>query len=95
MKQVKTEKSQEINFKGLNEAAQDFNPFEVISYLTDPGYGYYHVKLLLIKFKKDQIFGLCIYDTAKKQFIEEPSDLDDYGFESINKVYEKYPQLKK
>lgn len=80
-------------FKGLDKAAKEFIPFKVISFITDPGYGYSHVKLLLIKFKDDKEFGLCIYDVDKQLFISEPGTLDDYNL-TLERLFDKYPGLK-
>lgn len=79
------------DFPGLPEEAKAFNPFEVLAFITDPGYGYSDVKLLLLKFS-DGEYGLCIYDTGKKRFIEEPSDLEDYN-QTIESISEEYPNF--
>lgn len=69
---------QPTQFDGLEEAMQAFNPFNVLDFRRDPDWGYEHVKLLLIQFKDDLAFGLAVYDTKAKEFIEEPGSLEDY-----------------
>jgi len=65
-------------FEGLAKAMEEFNPFTILGSKRDPEWGYEHVHLLFIQFN-DGSFGLCIYDTRKKGFIEEPGDLEMYG----------------
>lgn len=75
-------------YPGLKAACENFNNFEIVDERTDPGYGYDHVRLFQIKFD-DGAWGLCIWDTRKKAFIEEPSDYDDYDT-TPEKVEAKY-----
>jgi hypothetical protein len=75
-------------YPGLKDACADFNNFEIIDERTDPGYGYDHVRLFQIKFD-DGAWGLCIWDTRKKEFIEEPSDYEDYDT-TPEKIEAKY-----
>lgn len=76
-------------FPGLKKAAKDFVPFKVVSYKRDPEYGYEHVYLLFIKFKEDKDYGLCIYDTRKQDFIEEPGELEWFDL-TLEQVKQKY-----
>lgn len=76
------------DFNGLEEASEIFGKFEILDVRRDPEYGYDNVYLLLIKFGDGDI-GLCIYDTEKKEFIEEPSDLEDYDV-TPEKLYNEY-----
>lgn len=79
-------------FDGLPEAMQGFEPFEILGFRTDPGYGYEHVKMLFIVFSGKYCngqYGLAIYDTRHKDFIEEPSPLEAYET-TVVKVYRKY-----
>lgn len=88
-------KSPKINpkqFDGLTEVMTGFEPFEILSFLTDPGYGYEHVKMLFIMFsgkRRNGQYGLAIYDTRRKEFIEEPGGLEDYDT-NVVKIYRKY-----
>jgi len=77
------------DFNGLEEAAAMFSTFKIIDVRRDPEYGYDNVYLMLIEFLEDEKIGLCIYDTEKQKFIEEPSDLDDYNT-SPEDLYNKY-----
>lgn len=90
------------DYPGLAQAADDFQPFKIVDVVKDPGYGYDHVRLFLIQFidksksgKKiggSQIggnYGVCIWDTKSKEFIEEPSDLEDYNT-TLDKLKSKY-----
>ena len=79
------------DFKGLAKAAKDFNNFRILGSLRDPGYGYDQVFLLRIRFD-DGAEGLCIYDTKKERFIEEPDDYEGYGT-TQDKVMTKHPGL--
>lgn len=76
-------------FPGLEEEAEGFYSFKIIDFITDPGYGYEHVKMFLIRFKKWNQWGLCIWDTKKKEFIEEPGTLEDYEV-TLDELIEKY-----
>jgi hypothetical protein len=79
----------EKTLPGFKEAKSMFMDFSVIAFKRDPEYGYEHVYLLLIVFKKSKTYGLCIYDTQRKQFIEEPADLEDYDttYEDVTNKY--------
>jgi hypothetical protein len=88
MKLVKESLDSDEKFKGLAKASEAFGQFEIIDYRKDPEWGYDSVYLMLIKFE-DGEYGLCIYDTQKEEFIEEPSDLEDYGT-SLEKLKAKY-----
>jgi hypothetical protein len=81
-------------FPGLKLAARSFNPFYIRAWMRDPGWGYEHVYLLLIEFNEDRRYGLCIWNNRDKEFIEEPGDLDAYGFSGLTALYKKYPSLK-
>ena len=77
----------------------------VIDFRTDPGYGYQHVKLLQLwipnvkykyRGKKTDIthlgggkYGLAIWDTERKEFIEEPASYDDYEV-TVDRMETKY-----
>ena len=87
------------NFDGLKEASDMFEPFDVLAFVTDPGYGYEDVKMLLIKFHRKpgkydnpDGLGLCIYNVATHEFIEEPADLTEYneGDLTEDKLYKRY-----
>jgi hypothetical protein len=86
-------------FPGLRKASEPFSNFDVLAFVTDPGYGYQDVKMLLLKFHKKpgkydnpDGLGLCIYNIATHEFIEEPADLNDYndGKLTEDKLYKKY-----
>ena len=76
------------DFQGLANIASNFNPFKILDSRRDPDFGYENVYLLLIEFE-DGNPGLCIYDTKKEEFIEEPSDLEDYNT-TPEKLYDQY-----
>jgi len=76
------------DFDGLEQAMEPFNKFTIVNYKMDPGFGYEHVFMFLIQFE-DGEYGLCIYDIREKQFIEEPSDLEDYGT-TLENLKQKY-----
>ena len=86
-------------FPGLKKASEAFSPFDILAFTTDPGYGYDDVKMLLLKFhnkpgkydNKDGL-GLCIYNVATHEFIEEPSDLTDYNEGNLTEdtLYRRY-----
>lgn len=79
-------------FPGLEQEAETFQPFEILNYKRDPDYGYENVFMLFIKLLKvpkkyqtpENVYGLCIWDNQKKQFIEEPGSLEDYGIKPEN-----------
>jgi len=71
---------------------EGFKKFKVVSFIQDSGYGYQDVYLCRLEFKGKRP-GLCIINIYTKVFIEEPGDLDDYGFESIEQLKEKYHSL--
>jgi len=84
------------SFPGLTEVAADFHPFEILDTKRDPGYGYDHVVMMFIKFtggipKKYQtpenVYGLCIWDMDRHEFIEEPAGLEDYGIPPESLAY--------
>ena len=99
MKNTKDKIIPKSDFDGLEEASIGFDSFDVVGYVTDPGYGYQDVKMLLLKFHRkpgkyehpDGI-GLCIYNTETHEFIEEPSDLVYFneGDLTEDKLYKKY-----
>lgn len=72
---------------GLIDMAREmgFEDFEIVDYRSDQ----YNSNLALIQFVKDKKYGLCIWNHVKKQFIEEPSTLDDYGV-TLEKICAKY-----
>ena len=67
---------------------ENINKFKIVDARRDPGYGYEHVWLLLIRFR-DKNYGLCIYDTRKKEFIEEPANLNEYDV-TLDILKQKY-----
>ena len=77
--------------RGLKKAGEDqgFVAFDPIAFVQDPGYGYDHVYLFLIRFTHDKDYGLCIYDHRRGTFIEEPSDLEDYNT-TLEAIKQKY-----
>jgi len=80
------------DFPGLEKGAEDFMKFDIMDSKRDPGYGYENVFLFLIRFTEDEYngeYGLCIWDTQKKEFIEEPSTLEDYGITTEEKFERK------
>lgn len=87
------------DFNGLEEAAKGYYPFKILDVRRDPGYGYENVFLMLIQFinngkKRSHMYnngsiGLCIYDTEKQEFIEDPTILEDYNI-TPEKLYSKY-----
>jgi len=78
------------DFKGLEKAADMFYPFKILNIKVDPEYGYQNVHLMLIQFKNGDP-GLCIYDTEKEEFIEEPGRLNEDEYDvSPEKLYRKY-----
>lgn len=90
-KSDKEKYSQQIffdKFPGLKEASEEYVPFEIIDYITDPGYGYDAVKLFFIEFENGKL-GLCVYDTEKQEFVEEPGELEEYEI-TEEELYKKY-----
>ncbi len=78
---------------GIETALSEFDGnAKVVKYMMDPGYGYGHVFLALLKFEDGQ-YGLCIYDSDKKEFIEEPANLEEYNM-TTDRLFSKYPALR-
>ena len=75
-------------FPGMKEASEMFNEFTIIDYIPDPEFE--DVYLFLIQFLNGKDLGLCIYNVKRKEFIEEPADLDDYNF-TLKSLLKKYP----
>lgn len=74
---------------GILEALAEFiGTCNILDYCVDPGYGYDHVMMYQLKFE-DGAYGICIYDTQTKEFIEEPDEYDEYGLtpEEVERKY--------
>ena len=82
------EVKESVSLPGLDDAMKEFDPFTIVGSRRDPGYGYDHVSLLLIKFTSGE-YGLAIYDSDKREFIEEPATLSDYDT-TLERVCAKY-----
>lgn len=91
----KKHKTEISHIEGFERTLSDFNEINVINYQVDPAYGYDHVIMALIEFVHGGMYGLCIYDSRRQEFIEEPGYLEDYGFRNLQALYNKYPRLKR
>ena len=79
-------------FAGLEEALAEYEKSRPVGKQQDPGWGYDHVWMFLLEFAKDGNLGLCIWDTQKHEFIEEPATLMEYQT-SADRLMGKYPGL--
>lgn len=74
-------------FPGLIDAAEGFNFHAYLDYL--PNSEVEGVYMFQIQFIKERVYGLCIWDSNKKKYIEEPGSYKDYGLteEQAEKKY--------
>ena len=79
-------------FPGLWNALQDFSPIDMLTYIPDPWFK--GVYLFKFEFNSNRAWGLFIWSNNTHKFIEEPAEIEDYGFKSIAQVYKKYPGLR-
>lgn len=74
--------------KETSKLIKEFSGQEVkfIGYRSDPQVMYVYLVVFEWKNKKT---GMCIINLKSKKFIEEPADIEDYGF-TLEKLQSKY-----
>ena len=77
-------------FPGFEDARENYEEFDVIAYAEDPEYpGSYMMIIRFDEYQSNKPNGMCVYDTATREFIEEPANFEDYNT-SYSKMIKKY-----
>lgn len=79
-------------FPLLEDSLEGFDRLTLLSCIRDPGYGYGHVFMFLLRFHHDRSLGVCIWDSDAMFFIEEPQTFHMWGT-SQAEFKERYPSL--